>query len=68
MIKLVRNAFGEKKIFMYVDDQIIDFSFIQKLCVLQETEVANLANKLRKQRIHYHKQKMKVKLATQLIS
>eukprot|EP00102_Acyrthosiphon_pisum_P025738 XP_016662948.1 PREDICTED: uncharacterized protein LOC107884719 [Acyrthosiphon pisum] len=33
-----------------------------------ETEGAHLANKLRKQHIHYHKQKMKVKLATQLIS
>lgn len=68
MIKLVRNAFGEKKIFMDGDNQIVDFSFIQKLCVLQETEGAHLANKLRKQNIHYHKQKMKVKLATQLIS
>ncbi|KAE9531371.1 hypothetical protein AGLY_010577 [Aphis glycines] len=60
MIKPIRNVFGEKKVFMNNDNQIIDFNF--------ETEGAHLANKLRKQHICNQKQKMKVKLAIQLIS
>lgn len=68
MIKLVRNTFGEKKIIMDENGNIIDYNFIIKLCELQETEGLHLANKLRKQHIHFFKQKMKVKFATQLLS
>jgi len=67
MIKLVRNTFGEKKIFQYKNDYI-KFDFIETLFILQEQEGCHLANKLRKQHIFYFKQKMKVKLATQLLS
>lgn len=68
MVKLVRNAFGEKKLFKDCDGNIINFNFIERLFILQEEEGAHLANKLRKQHIFFHKQKMKVKLATQLLS
>jgi len=68
IIKLIRNAFGEKKIFLDYKDRIINFQYLQKLCCLQEEEGCYLANKLRKQHIFYFKQKMKVKLATQLLS
>lgn len=67
MIKLVRNTFGEKKIFQHKNDYI-KFDFVETLFVLQEQEGCHLANKLRKQHIFYFKQKMKVKLATQLLS
>jgi len=67
MIKLVRNAFGEKKIFQHKNDYI-KFDFIETLFLLQEQEGCHLANKLRKQHIFYFKQKMKVKRATQLLS
>lgn len=50
------------------DGNIINFNFIERLFILQEEEGAHLANKLRKQHIFFHKQKMKVKLATQLLS
>jgi len=30
MIKPIRNAFGEKKVFVDNDNQIIDFNFVQK--------------------------------------
>lgn len=68
MVKLICNTFGEKKTFLDGDGNIIDFNFIHQLFVLQETEGCHLANKLRKNHIFFFKQKMKVKLATQLLS
>jgi len=68
MIKLVRNAFAEKQQFLDYDDNIIDFNFIKELFLLQEKECCHLANKIRKQHIFFFKNKMKVKLATQLLS
>ncbi|CAI6370835.1 unnamed protein product [Macrosiphum euphorbiae] len=68
MIKLVRNAFREKKQFMDEEDNMIDFEYILKLFYLQEKEGCHLANKLRKEHIFFCKQKIKVKLASQLLS
>ncbi|CAH1738656.1 unnamed protein product, partial [Aphis gossypii] len=68
MIKLVRNTFGEKKILLDSNNNEINFSYLQKLLILQENEGLHLGNKLRKQHIIFFKQKMKVKLATQLLS
>ncbi|KAL4153784.1 hypothetical protein QTP88_001617 [Uroleucon formosanum] len=48
MIKLVRNAFGEKKIFLDYENNEINFEYVQRLCYLQEQEGCHLANKLRK--------------------
>lgn len=67
MIKLIRNAFGEKQILEH-ENRFIKFDFIERLFLLQEKEGCHLANKLRKQHICFLKQKMKVKLATQLLS
>lgn len=47
MIKLVRNAFGERKIFKHKND-FIKFDFVERLFLLQEREGCHLANKLRK--------------------
>lgn len=68
MIKLIRNAFGEKKMLLDLDNNLINYSFIQDLFLLQENEGSFSANKISKQHIYYFKQKMKVKLATQLLS
>ncbi|KAF0754266.1 THAP-type domain-containing protein, partial [Aphis craccivora] len=45
MVKLIRNTFGEKKTFLDGDGNLIDFNFVQKLFILQETEGCHLANK-----------------------
>lgn len=68
MIKLIRNCFGEKKMFLNVDGESINFEFVEKLNDLQEKEGLHLGTKLRKQHVHFLKQKMKVRLATQLLS
>ncbi|KAL4127076.1 hypothetical protein QTP88_011274 [Uroleucon formosanum] len=68
MVKLIRNAFGEKRQFIDMDGGVIDFEYINKLLILQEDEGCHLANKLKEQHVFYSRQKMKVKLATQLLS
>lgn len=57
MVKLVRNAFGEKKVFLDYQNNKINFKYVQHLCYLQEKEGYHLANKLRKNHIFYFKQK-----------
>lgn len=69
MIKLVRNAFGYLKAFKHAgDSEYIRWEYIESLNNLQEWEGLHLANKLRKAHLEYYKQKMKVRLATQLLS
>lgn len=68
MVKLVRNTFGEKRQLIDCNNGIIDFKYIELLLILQENEKGHLANKLKKVHVFYFKNKMKVKLATQLLS
>lgn len=68
MLKLVRNCFGEKKIIIDGNGGVINFAYIQKLADLQESEGLHLGTKLRRQHLNFFNQKMKVKLAIQLLS
>jgi len=68
MVKLVRNTFGEKRQLIDCHNGIIDFNYIELLLMLQENDKWHLANKLKKQHVFYFKNKMKMKLATQLLS
>lgn len=68
MIKLVRNTFGEKQFILNSKNELINFNFIKELLILQENEGFHLANKIRKDHVFFFRQKMKVKLATQLLS
>lgn len=68
MLKLVRNTFGDTKILVDVNNQIIQWSDIVALHDLQESEGMHLGNKLRNVHINYVKQKMKVRLAAQVFS
>lgn len=68
MIKLVRNTFGDRKMLIDGDGRYIKWEYIQKLNELQESEGLHLGNKLRRAHLNFFKQKMKVKLAVQLLS
>jgi hypothetical protein len=68
MCKLIRNTFGEKRKLIDAENGIIDFSYVEQLNELQESEGLHIANNLRRRHIQFFKQKMKVKLATQLLS
>lgn len=68
MIKLIRNAFGEKKKFVDDEGKTISWQYIEELHKLQESEELHFANRLRGKHVHYENNKMKVHLATQLFS
>ena len=67
MIKLIRNLLGEKK-FIKSADSFIFWKYIVELFKLQDDEGLHLGNKLKRAHIHFYKQKMKVKLASQIFS
>ena len=68
LMKIVRNAFGELSIFYLPDGSKILWSHIVSLQNLQWEKGLHLANKLTKDHINFHKKKMKVYLATQVLS
>lgn len=68
MLKLIRNTFGEKKVLKDGEGNFLKRQFIENLGRLQDDEGLHLANKLRTRRLIFFKQKMKVRLAAQLLS
>lgn len=63
MFKLMRNCFGDWKMFQDNEGNEIKWDFIKELCELQEKEGLSAGNKLKKEHIKYWKIKMKVSLA-----
>lgn len=68
MFKLVRNTFAELSPLVDADGREIDWKYLVRLQELQETEGLHLGNKVKKAHIFFQKQKMKVRLATQVMS
>jgi hypothetical protein len=68
MIKLVRNTLSFLKVLVDPEGNQIKWEFITKLHDLQQKEGLRAANKLKQDHISWHKQKMKVNLATQTLS
>lgn len=68
MLKNARNAFGDYKVFINSEGKRIEWQILEKLVILQENEELHLGNKLRKADIFFQNQKMKVRLAVQLLS
>lgn len=68
MIKLVRNTLGEKGLLVDDNNEIVSWNYIKELNNLQKNESFHMANKLRERHISFGKQKMNVKLATQVFS
>ena len=67
-IKLVRNSLVDLGVLKNQEGSEIKWEFIKKLHQLQTQEGLHAANKIRKSHIEFHKQKMKVALATQVLS
>lgn len=68
MIKLVRNLFSDLKVLMDVHGNVIKWEHIEELEKLQCEEGLVLANRLKRNHVIFQKQKMKVKLAVQVLS
>ena len=67
MLKLVRNAFGDKKYLADIDGCEVKYSLISKLHELQRSTRLYMSNKLRAAYVNY-KKIMNVKLAAQSLS
>lgn len=67
-LKLVRNTFGDKQDLYDSYGEKIDYNLLVKLVELQESEGLHLATKVTKVHVFFNKQKMKVRLVTQLLS
>lgn len=67
MLKLVRNVFREMKC-LFSNNEKIDWDFIKALLKRQESKKLHLKNKLTVAHVDFWKNKMKVKLAAQLLS
>jgi len=67
-IKLARNALGTFGTFINGDDNLIEWSFIDKLFKLQNKIGCKLANKISAAHINWKVNPMKVKLAVQTLS
>ena len=68
MLKLSRNALADLKVLKNSKGKEIKWAFIELLHELQVEEGVHAANKLRKAHIEFHRQKMKVSLAAQVLS
>lgn len=64
MLKLVRNSFASKKIFLNKNNEKIEWKYVNRL---QEIQIRT-ENKLTNRHINFRNQIMKVKLASQLLS
>lgn len=68
MIKLVRNALGDKKKLLNNNGEVIDWKFLENLNELQLNEGLHLGNKLRSAHLNFKKKVMNVRLAVQVFS
>ncbi|CAB3242624.1 unnamed protein product [Arctia plantaginis] len=68
MIKLIRNTLENKKVLQDSNGGFIKWQYFVDLNTLQKNEMFHLANKLTTRHIDFKNQKMKVKLAVQLLS
>nr|CAH7726064.1 unnamed protein product [Callosobruchus chinensis] len=68
MIKLVRNTFGSQKYLIDGEGNQIDWSFLVKLVDTQYAEGLHLGTEIKYRHMHWVREKMKVKIATQTLS
>lgn len=69
MLKLWRNIFGNPKLKIFdLDGNEISWRFVVKLHELQDREGLLAGNRVRKRHIYFENNKMKVRLAAQLLS
>ena len=66
--KLTRNTFGDLGVLIDGNGGEVKWAHVQLLHELQTLEGLTLANKLKREHILYYKNKMKVRLATEVLS
>lgn len=67
-LKLVRNAWSSMRVIYDVDNNKIDWGYIEKLVTLQENEGFHAGNKLKRRHLEWKQSPMKVNIAAQTLS
>lgn len=68
MIKLIRNAFGDKKVIKNGKGELIKWEYVVMLYEKEQEEGLRAATKLTSRHIFFHNEIMNVRLASQLLS
>ena len=68
MIKLARNAFSDRSVFVTPNGEKISWEYIIALYKTQQTDVLHLGNKLKSKHVKWQNHKMKVSVAAQTFS
>lgn len=68
MLKLIRNAWADKKLICNAKNEIIDWNYICQLFDLESSQGLRLGTKLTKRHLFFGNEKMNVRLAAQLLS
>lgn len=64
-LKLVRNLWSSMKVIYNCKNEKINWSYIEKLVMLQESEELHAGNKLKKKHLEWKQSPMKVNIAAQ---
>jgi len=67
-LKLVRNSWSSMKVIYNCNNEKIDWAYIEKLVMLQESEGLHAGNKLKKKHLEWKQCPMKVNIAAQTLS
>jgi len=68
MIKLTRNAFGNKKVLKNGKGELIKWEYVVMLYEKEQEEGLSAATKLTSRHIFFHNEIMNVRLASELLS
>ena len=68
LIKLARNTLGDLQLLFTGDGRPVMWNLVRELEKLQGDEGLHLGNRIRKEHVQYQKKKMRVYLATQVLS
>lgn len=68
MLKLIRNTLASRPAIYDTDGNPIEWSYLQKLVDIQNSEGLHIATKIRNRHIDWSREKMKVKVAAQTLS
>uniref|UniRef100_A0A2H8TGP6 THAP domain-containing protein 9 n=1 Tax=Melanaphis sacchari TaxID=742174 RepID=A0A2H8TGP6_9HEMI len=68
MVKLIRNCLGDWGLLFDKNNKPIKWIYFKHLVDMQNVTGLHAATKIRTRHIHYHREKMKVRLATQVFS
>jgi len=68
MLKLIRNAWNNKRVILNSKSEEINWKYIEQLYEIEQEERLRLGTKLTIRHVHFHSEVMNVRLAVQTLS